>query len=70
MNYLYYLLLFVLLICALMPYRNHNLENLINFTPPLNSDQKDKELMAELMRVGSQGIENAQFDTVDTNYLK
>jgi len=70
MNKLYYLLLIILIVCLFLPYRTNYLENLINFTPPLNSDKKDKEIMAELMRIGSQGIENAQFDTVDTNYLK
>jgi hypothetical protein len=64
-------IILVLLACLFIPYAapvNH--ENLINFTPPLNSTERDKETMAELMRMGSQGLENAQFDVVDTNYLR
>ncbi len=61
----------VLLACAFIPYAERiKVENLINFVPPLNSTERDKETMAELMRMGSQGLENAQFDVVDTNYLR
>jgi len=65
--------LFLLIACLLIPYATpapSKHENLINFTPPLNSTDRDKETMAELMRIGSQGLENAQFDVVDTNYLR
>lgn len=66
-------ILFLLVACVLIPYTTpatSQYENLINFTPPLNSTDRDKETMAELMRIGSQGLENAQFDVVDTNYLR
>ena len=68
---IHFCILIILFVCFFIPYPAYaNYETLINFTPPLNSTEKDKETMAELMRMGSQGLENAQYDVVDTNYLK
>jgi hypothetical protein len=45
-------------------------ENLISFTAPQLSSERDKKSMAELMRLGSQGDENSKYDTIDTRLLK
>lgn len=45
-------------------------EDMIEFTAPQLSSDRDKDSMAELMRLGSQGQENAKYDTVDTRYLQ
>jgi hypothetical protein len=45
-------------------------ENLISFTAPELSSEKDKNSMAELMRLGSQGNANSQYDTIDTQLLE
>ena len=45
-------------------------ENLISFVAPELSSEKDKESMAELMRLGTQGNENSKYDTVDTRFLQ
>lgn len=45
-------------------------EDLITFSAPQLSSDRDKDSMAELMRLGSQGVENAKYDTVDTRYLQ
>lgn len=72
LNQIHVCIILVLFACVFIPYGAPPIkyENLINFTPPLNSTERDKETMAELMRMGSQGLENAQFDVVDTNYLR
>ena len=62
-------ILFGLSIILLMKYRKIQ-ENLISFTAPQLSSDKDKNSMAELMRLGSQGDENSKYDTIDTRLLK
>jgi hypothetical protein len=62
-------ILFGLSIILLIKYRKIQ-ENLISFTAPQLSSDKDKNSMAELMRLGSQGDENSKFDTVDTRLLE
>ena len=64
------ILLLVLAICLSLKYASPKIkEDLITFTAPQLSSDRDKDSMAELMRLGSQGIENAKYDTVDTRYL-
>jgi hypothetical protein len=62
-------ILFGLSIILLMKYSKIQ-ENLITFTAPELSSEKDKNSMAELMRLGSQGDENSKYDTIDTRLLK
>lgn len=46
------------------------LESGIEFVAPPNSSAQSTEFMRELMRIGSQGEENAKFDNVSTSYIK
>jgi len=62
-------ILFGLLIIFFMKYKNIQ-ENLISFTAPQLSSDRDKNSMAELMRIGSQGYENSKYDIIDTQLLK
>jgi hypothetical protein len=62
-------ILFGLSIILLLKYSKIQ-ENLISFTAPELSSDKDKNSMAELMRLGSQGDENSKYDTIDTRLLK
>jgi biopolymer transport protein ExbD len=58
-----------LLIIFLIKYHKIQ-ENLISFTAPELSSEKDKNSMAELMRLGSQGNANSQYDIIDTQLLE
>ena len=62
-------ILFGLYIILLIKYHKIQ-ENLVSFTAPELSSDRDKNSMAELMRLGSQGIENSRFDTIDTRLLE
>jgi hypothetical protein len=53
----------------MIKYKKQIQENLISFNAPQLSSDRDKESMADLMRLGSQGDENSKYDTVDTRYL-
>ena len=45
------------------------LEHAIQFEPPHLTNDRDKDTIAELMRIGSQANTNSDYDTVDTNLL-
>jgi hypothetical protein len=62
-------ILFGLLIIFLIKYTKIQ-ENLVSFTAPELSSDKDKKSMAELMRLGSQGDANSKYDIIDTQLLK
>jgi hypothetical protein len=64
------ILLIIILLCFIFLNLKPTQENLISFVPPELSMEKDKNNMAELMRLGSQGIENSRYDVVDTQYLQ
>ena len=66
------ILLFGLLISCLLFLQKYMKiqENLISFTAPKLSSDQDKNSMAELMRLGSQGNENSKYDVIDTQLLK
>ena len=67
---IFVLLLFLFIISYLILLNvTHIQENLISFVAPELSSEKDKESMAELMRLGTQGNENSKYDTVDTRFL-
>jgi hypothetical protein len=66
------IIIIVLLIVSvffMIKYKKQIQENLISFNAPQLSSDRDKESMADLMRLGSQGDENSKYDTVDTRYL-
>ena len=42
----------------------------IQFVPPMLSSKQDVDNMKELMRIGSQGLENAKYDNVSMDYVK
>ncbi len=44
-------------------------EHAIEFQPPYLTNNKDKETIGELMRIGTQANSNSVYDTVDTNLL-
>ena len=44
-------------------------EHAIQFEPPHLTNNKDKETIGELMRIGTQANSNSVYDTVDTNLL-
>jgi len=67
---IYVILLLFITSCIILVYINNNVETLISFTAPELSSNKDKESMAELMRLGTQGNENSKYDTVDTRFLQ
>jgi hypothetical protein len=45
------------------------LEHAIEFEPPYLSNNKEKDTIGELMRIGTQANSNSEYDTVDTNLL-
>ncbi len=63
------ILLLFIISCVIFVNIRYVQENLISFTAPELSSDKDKESMAELMRLGTQGNENSKYDTVDTRFL-
>jgi hypothetical protein len=64
------IILIIMLSCFIFIRVKPTQENLISFVAPELSTEKDKGNMSELMRLGSQGIENSRYDTVDTQYLQ
>ena len=64
------IILIIILSCLIFINVKPTIENLISFVPPELSMEKDKDNMAELMRLGSQGNENSRYDVVDTQYLQ
>jgi hypothetical protein len=65
--YIVILLFLVLLIIRL--YKPKILEHAIEFQPPHLTNNKDKDTIGELMRIGTQANTNSTYDTVDTNLL-
>jgi hypothetical protein len=63
------IVLLIISVFFMIKYKKQIHENLISFNAPQLSSDRDKESMADLMRLGSQGVENAKYDTVDTRYL-
>ena len=61
--------LLIISVFFMIKYKKQIQENLISFNAPQLSSEQDKESMADLMRLGSQGDENSKYDTVDTRYL-
>lgn len=61
--------LLIISVFFMIKYKKQIQENLISFNAPQLSSDRDKESMADLMRLGSQGDENSKYDTVDTRYL-
>jgi hypothetical protein len=45
-------------------------EHAIEFEPPHLTNNKDKDTIGELMRIGTQANSNSVYDIVDTNLLK
>ena len=63
------IVLLIVSVFFMIKYKKQIQENLISFNAPQLSSDRDKESMADLMRLGSQGDENSKYDTVDTRYL-
>jgi len=61
------LLIIVLIICIFKS--SKTIEHNITFTPPQHTNKQEADSMIELMRVGTQSEEDAQYDDVDTNLL-
>ena len=61
------LLFLILLILKLL--KPKIFEHAIEFQPPYLTNNKDKDTIGELMRIGTQANSNSVYDTVDTNLL-
>jgi|LakMenEpi03Aug12_release.lakeMendotaPanAssembly.Ray.scaffolds.fasta_scaffold3003946_2 hypothetical protein len=66
--FLFIILLFLILI-LLRLIKPKILEHAIEFQPPHLTNNKDKDTIGELMRIGTQANSNSVYDTVDTNLL-
>ena len=69
MNNTFFLLILLLFLFLYLLKTTNILEHAIAFEPPYLSNDKEKDTIGELMRIGTQSNANAEYDTVDTNLL-
>lgn len=62
-------ILLILILLLLRLIKPKILEHAIEFEPPHLTNNRDKETIGELMRIGTQANSNSVYDTVDTNLL-
>lgn len=66
---LFIVILLIFLLFLLRVIKPKIYEHAIEFQPPYLTNNKDKETIGELMRIGTQANTNSTYDTVDTNLL-
>jgi hypothetical protein len=66
---IFIIILLLLILLLLQRVKPTIFEHAIEFEPPHLTNNKDKDTIGELMRIGTQANSNSVFDVVDTNLL-